>query len=96
MQLTSKQSRYLKSLAHHLSPAVRVGKAGYTEAIIKEIDRNLGDHELIKVRLDTSDRAEFSLLADQVASQTKAALVGAVGRIAMLYRPALKARIALP
>ncbi|WP_337497811.1 YhbY family RNA-binding protein, partial [Sutterella wadsworthensis] len=41
----------LRAQAHHLNPVVLLGASGLTEAVMKEIDRELKAHELIKVRV---------------------------------------------
>ena len=46
----------LRSQAHHLDPVVLLGANGLTEAVMKEIDRALKAHELIKVKVPTDDR----------------------------------------
>lgn len=96
MDLTAKQRRYLKSLAHHLNPLVQVGKQGYTSELRSEINRNLADHELIKIRLIADEKAEFQALAEQIAAETEAALVATIGRIALLYRRGQEPAIRLP
>jgi RNA-binding protein len=91
--LSRKQICKLRGLAHHLSPAVQMGKAGYADSLVNEVNRNLSDHELIKVRLSADDAVEFESLAEQLAGTTKAALVQTIGRVAVLYRPSEKAKI---
>ena len=51
MQLSEKQRRHLKGLAHPLKPVILMGNAGLSEAVVAETIRALNDHELIKVRL---------------------------------------------
>ena len=96
MELTSKQAAYLRGLAHALDPVVQTGKAGVTAALIKEVERNLKDHELIKVRIGCEERAEFLQTAEQLASTTRAELVQTIGRIALLYREGEEPEIKLP
>ena len=48
--LTSSQRKRLRGLAHDLHPLVHLGKAGLTDAALAQIDKELADHELIKVR----------------------------------------------
>lgn len=84
--LTGKQRQFLKGLAHPLSPIVRVGKGGVSEAVIAETKKSLDSHELIKVRLDVDDSKERKAMAEQLASSTDAHLAGTVGKIAILYR----------
>lgn len=86
MNLTSKQRAYLKSLAHPLDPVVRVGRGGVSDSVVAETDRALTAHELIKVRIDSDDAAGRRELAEDLATRTKAAIAGTVGKIAMLYR----------
>ena len=84
--LTGKQRQFLKGLAHPLSPIVRVGKAGVTEAVVAETKKSLDSHELIKVRIDVDESAERKELAAQLAAATDAQLAGTIGKIAILYR----------
>ncbi|MEW5855590.1 MAG: ribosome assembly RNA-binding protein YhbY [Myxococcota bacterium] len=85
MKLTSRQRTHLKSLGHHLSPVVQVGHQGITEELVKEVDRALETHELIKVKFGehAGDRHE---LAAELAKQTNSALAQVIGRNALLYR----------
>jgi len=83
--LSSSQRQYLKSLAHHRKSVVQVGKNGLTDQMIKEVDRALDAHELIKVKfIDFQDRKqELSL---ELAERSGSERVGLVGNIAILYR----------
>ncbi|KHF31277.1 RNA-binding protein [Anoxybacillus sp. BCO1] len=47
--LTGKQKRFLRSLAHHLTPIFQVGKGGVNDNMIKQIADALEARELIKV-----------------------------------------------
>ena len=51
--LTSAQRQALKARAHDLRPVVLLGAAGLTEMVLREIDRALVSHELIKVKVPT-------------------------------------------
>ena len=84
--LTGKQRQFLRGLAHPLSPIVRVGKGGVTEAVIAETKKSLESHELIKVRIDVDESGERKSLADHLASATDSHLAGTIGKIAILYR----------
>ncbi len=84
--LTGKQRRELRGLAHHLEPLVHVGNDGVTQGVIDAVDRALTDHELVKLRvLDTCpvDRKSVGAL---VADPNDAHEVGVIGRIVILYR----------
>jgi len=84
--LTSKQRQFLKGRAHALSPVVRIGKGGLTPAVVLETKTALRAHELIKVRLEVEDGKERRAAGRQLAEETDSHLVGAVGKVAILYR----------
>ena len=81
------EKRNLRRLAHSLRPAVQLGGAGLTVAVVDAVDRALEDHELIKLRL-AGERDERKDLAEQAAERTQSTLAGLVGHVAILYRPA--------
>ena len=83
--LTSRQRSRLRTLAHSLEPAVLVGRAGVTDAVVREVDDALDARELIKVRL-AGDRDERALAAAAIAGRTASELAGQIGRVAILYR----------
>lgn len=87
LSLMPRQRAMLKARAHTLEPLVHVGHAGLTAAVVAEVDRSLGAHELIKVRVPVPDREERDALCAALAEQTGAALVGRVGKVLVLWRP---------
>jgi RNA-binding protein len=87
MQLSEKQRRHLKGLAHPLKPVILMGNAGLTDAVVSETDRALTDHELIKVRLPGQDRDERDAALAALAARTASAMVTRIGHVAVLYRP---------
>ncbi|HTQ35853.1 MAG TPA: YhbY family RNA-binding protein [Steroidobacteraceae bacterium] len=87
MQLTEKQRRHLRGLAHPLKPVVLLGNAGLTAAVVSETDRALTDHELIKVRLPGLERADRDAALAELAGRTTSAMVARIGHVAVLYRP---------
>ena len=97
MQLTEKQRRHLKGLAHPLKPVVLMGNAGLTEAVIAATTQALHDHELIKVRLPGLDRDDRDAALALLAERTGSAMVTRIGHVAVLYKrnPDLS-RIVLP
>ena len=86
MALTSKQRQFLKGRAHALSPVVRIGKGGLTPAVVQEAKTALRAHELIKVRIELEDAKERRAAGQRLAEDAAAHLVGAVGKVAILYR----------
>lgn len=98
MELTSKQCKRLRGLAHGLEPVVHVGKGGLSDEVVRQVDRALAVHELIKVRLQ-AEREERGAWIEALCERTDCGSAGAVGRIAILYRPHAepeKRRIRLP
>jgi len=84
--LTGKQRRYLRGLAHHLDAVVYVGANGVTEAVLDKTRTELAHHEIIKVRLGEGcdlDRHEVGFL---LAEGCDAHLVQTLGRVNILYR----------
>ena len=77
----------LRASAHHLRPMVLLGSAGLTEAVVKETDRALAAHELIKVRIPSDDRDEREHIYAELAARLGAARIQAIGKLVVLYRP---------
>ena len=85
MELTSKQRRWLRGQAHGLDALVQVGKGGLSDGITRLTEETLARHELIKVRFGT-DREERAAQTATLVAAVDAQLVGAIGRVAVLYR----------
>lgn len=86
MPLNTKQKQQLKGLAHQLKPVVMLGNQGFTEAVKKELERALFDHELIKIRIASTDRDLRKALFAEIAEATGAELVQIIGSMGVLYR----------
>ena len=97
-ELSEKQRRHLRGLAHELKPIIRLGNAGLTDAVATETARALHDHELIKVKAPGSgDRTARDALFTELAQRTASALIHRIGNVAVLYRPhATLPRILIP
>ena len=78
---------HLRKVGRSLPVLVRVGKAGVTPAVVRQVAAVLGDRELAKVRALDSAGIYRLALAEQLRSATGSALVGVVGRTMLLYRP---------
>jgi RNA-binding protein len=95
--VTGKDRRYLRGLAHGMSPVVIVGQRGPTDAVMRQVDAALTDHELIKVRLGSEcpvDRDEAAtLLIERIGCE----IAGSIGRVLIVYRAhPERPRIVLP
>ena len=86
MPLSEKQKKYLRRLAHPLSPVVMVGNAGVTDGVVGELERALHDHELVKVSARIGEREARKEALASLASRTAAELVQQVGNIGVFYR----------
>jgi RNA-binding protein len=79
--------RRLRAAGHHLAPVVQVGKEGVTEAVLRQLDRALLDHELVKVKAGTeSPEDRFGTAEALLAGAEGAALAQILGRTMLLYR----------
>jgi len=86
-ELTSAERKALRGQAMALQPAVIVGKAGPSPAVTAAVAAALARDGLVKIRLEAPDRALRAEWLEQVAAATGAAVCGAVGRTASLFRP---------
>jgi len=86
MSLTGKQRRHLRALAHKLKPTVQVGKGGIDDGLVAAVDRALGDHELIKVKLGESAGVDRHDAADELAQKTRSEVAQVLGNVVVLYR----------
>jgi RNA-binding protein len=79
--------RRLRAAGHHLSPVVQVGKEGVTEAVLRQLDRALLDHELVKVKAGSeSPEDRFGTADALLAGVEGASLAQILGRTMLLYR----------
>ena len=83
--LTSAERKRLRGLAHALHPLVSVGRSGLTAGALREIDRALAVHELVKVRL-VAEREERQAMAEEIGEKLLCGVAGTIGQIAVLYR----------
>jgi len=86
MPLSDAQRKYLRRLGHDLNPVVLIGQAGLSAGVVAELDRALGDHELVKVRARVGDRQTRDEILARLAEDTGCELVQRIGHVALLYR----------
>lgn len=87
MQLTERQRRHLRGLAHPLNPVILIGGDGVTAGVIRETARALHDHELIKVKVRGAERGPRDAMLERLAADTDSALVTRIGHVAVFYKP---------
>ncbi len=95
MSLKGTQKRELRAVGHHLNPVIYVAEQGLTEGLIKETERALDDHELIKVKFAISDREARQQLISQLSQDCRAEVIQVIGKMALLYRAAKKPNLKL-
>lgn len=97
LELTEKQKKHLRGLAHGRDPIIMIGNAGLSPGVASEFETALAAHELVKVKARVGDRDERDAILAQLAEQTGSALVQRIGNVGVFYRPHKeRPRIMLP
>ncbi len=86
IELTPERRRALRAAAHHLHPLVTIAGNGLAETVIKEIDRSLKAHELIKVKLQGIEREDREALLGEICEKLDCAPVQHIGNTLILWR----------
>ncbi|MXO81173.1 ribosome assembly RNA-binding protein YhbY [Paenibacillus sp. OT2-17] len=84
--LTSKQKRYLRSMAHHLDPVFQVGKNGTNEHLMRHINDAIEKRELMKVQILNNCLDDKHEIAEELAAETGSELVQIIGSTIILYK----------
>ena len=87
IQLTPAQRKEQRAEAHHLNAVVMIGTGGLTDAVKKETDAALNAHGLIKVRVQSDDRAGREAIFQALADELHAAPIQHIGKLLVLWRP---------
>ena len=87
IQLTPAQRKDQRAEAHHLNAVVMIGADGLTDAVKKETDVALNAHGLIKVRVQSDDRAGREAIFQTLADELHAAPIQHIGKLLVLWRP---------
>ena len=85
--LTPAQRKEHRADAHHLNAVVMIGSDGLTPAVKKETDAALNAHGLIKVRVQSGDRASREEIFQTLANELNAAPIQHIGKLLVLWRP---------
>lgn len=96
IQLSGKQRRSLRALAHHLDPVVLVGSGRVTDGVVEKVNTELSNHELIKVKLLDAEKAEVDVARERLCADTGAAHVQTIGHVLVLFRRNLAAGVVPP
>jgi RNA-binding protein len=85
--MSARERQQLKGEAHKLNPVVLMGSEGLTDALVKEVDRALTAHGLIKIRAPMEEREEREQAFAALADRLSAGRVQSIGKVLVLYRP---------
>lgn len=96
-QLSEKQKKYLRGLAHGRDPIILIGSAGLSPGVATEFETALGAHELVKVKARVGDREQRDAILTGLAEQSGSSLIQRIGNVGVFYRPHKdKPKIILP
>lgn len=85
--LSGKTLRELRARAHALKPVVWISDNGATETVMREIDRSLRAHELIKIHAAVDGRRERETVMDEICTLLAAHPVQIIGKMLVVFRP---------
>lgn len=84
-ELTGKERKYLRGLAHTLNPVVLIGKNGLADSVLAQIDEALTVHELIKIKfIDYID--EKKEIAEEIQKKLGCVCCGSIGHTFTFFR----------
>jgi len=80
--------RHVKHELKEEKPTIHVGKEGFTEQSAKEIDKQLDQNKMVKIKILKSalQTETAKAIATRAAEQTNASLVEVRGHVFILYR----------
>jgi len=85
--MTGKQKQYLRALAHPLKPLVNLGKQGLSPETIREIETQLLDHELIKLKVLESCPLSKKECTDKLSGVSEIDVIQVIGKTIVLFSP---------
>lgn len=77
-----------EALSRELQPSIRVGKSGITENLIEEIDSQLANRTVIKIKINRGlfEKKDMDAVWNRLATETSSTLVMARGNVGVLWR----------
>lgn len=84
--LDGKARRALRARAHALRPVVWIADAGATPSVLREINRTLEAHELIKIHAAVDGRVARESLMTRICIEAGAEPVQIIGKMLVVYR----------
>ncbi|MBQ9795444.1 MAG: YhbY family RNA-binding protein [Clostridia bacterium] len=83
----------LRSLAMTIKSTIWVGKDGFSENVLKQIEEELYNHELIKITLQDNIEMPTEFELTEIAVKLGADVVTVIGRKIVLYKHSEKKNI---
>ena len=92
LPLTGGQRTKLRGLGQTMPDTQHVGREGAAPAVVAQLDRELAQRELVKLRFTGGqDRHERAALHMALAAATGSECVGAIGHTALFWRTGAEA-----
>jgi len=85
-EIAKQDVRQLRAIGHKLKPVVIVAGNGVSDNVMAEIDRALGQHELIKIKLAVGGKSSRTAVTAQICERSGAELVQSIGNVILLLR----------
>ncbi|MGC9385573.1 MAG: ribosome assembly RNA-binding protein YhbY [Hydrogenovibrio sp.] len=95
-KLTNTQKRFLKGLGHGLNPTILIGANGVTDNLMLELESTLTHHELIKIKIASSDREERKRIIEHLIENTGSQLIQTIGKTCIIFRQNDESQFQLP
>ena len=76
----------LISIGHNLSPALRITKQELSTNVMRELNRALDDHELVKVKIVGEKEVRNNLFL-KMKDLPETEVIQKIGGVMLLYRP---------
>ncbi|MCY0875971.1 MAG: ribosome assembly RNA-binding protein YhbY [Firmicutes bacterium] len=84
--LTSKQTAFLRSLAHAEPAILQIGKGGISENFLDQAGLALEARELVKISVLANAEATAAQASEELRDKLHAEVVQVIGRTVVLYR----------
>ena len=84
--MNAADKKQLKARAHALKPVIIVGQSGLSETVRAEIELALDHHELIKIKIRSSDREMRDQISREICAATGAEPIQRIGQVIVIYR----------
>jgi RNA-binding protein len=74
--------------SREFQPTVRIGKSGITENVIEEIDAQLANKDIVKIKINRGlfERSQVDDVWKHLADETNSSIVSARGNVCVLWR----------